>query len=116
MNPRRVFWIAGIAAVIYIGVGYWVVTNFELPVLSTSAWAIVVLAGGAQIGAKWFFGMLFRESVEKTGFHVRRWSAFKAALVGAGIARMIPAGGAITPVGMSWTVRDETEGSTAGPA
>jgi uncharacterized membrane protein YbhN (UPF0104 family) len=36
--------------------------------------------------------------------------------VGAGIARMIPAGGAITPVGMSWTVRDETEGSTAGPA
>lgn len=116
MNPKRVFWVAGTAAIIYIGVAYWVVNNFEIPELSTSAWAIVVMAGVAQIGAKWFFGLLFRESVEETELHVRRWSAFKAALVGAGIARMIPAGGAITPVGMSWTVRDETEGSTAGPA
>lgn len=114
MNPKRVLWIAGISAVIYIGVAYWVINNFELPTLSTSAWAIVVAAGVAQIGAKWFFGMLFRESIQETGADVRRWTAFKAALVGAGIARMIPAGGAITPVGMSWTVRDETEGSTAG--
>ncbi|MGD2102284.1 MAG: flippase-like domain-containing protein, partial [Acidimicrobiia bacterium] len=41
---------------------------------------------------------------------------FKAALVGAGVARLIPAGGAITPVAMSWAVRDEVEESTAGPA
>ena len=116
MNPKRVFWIAGIAAVVYIAVGWWVINNFEIPELSTSAWAIVMGAGVVQIGAKWFFGLLFKESIEETGLTVRRWSAFKAALVGAGIARMIPAGGAITPVGMSWTVRDETEGSTAGPA
>ncbi|MEA1903479.1 MAG: lysylphosphatidylglycerol synthase transmembrane domain-containing protein [Actinomycetota bacterium] len=116
MNAKRVLWIAGISAVIYIGVAYWVLNNFEIPKLSGSALAIVIGAAIAQIGAKWFFGLLFRESIEQTGAHVRPWTAFKAALVGAGIARMIPAGGAITPVGMSWTVRDETKGSTAGAA
>jgi uncharacterized membrane protein YbhN (UPF0104 family) len=116
MSPRRVAWIATISIVIYAGVGYWVVTNFEIPPLSGAALALVIGAGVVQIGAKWFFGLLFRESIEKAGEEVRPYSAFKAALVGAGIARMIPAGGAITPVGMSWTVRDETEGSTAGPA
>jgi uncharacterized membrane protein YbhN (UPF0104 family) len=70
-----------------------------------------VLAGAVQISAKWFFGLLFRESVRKTGGEIRAWSAFKAALVGAGVARMIPAGGAITPVAMSWAVREEADGS-----
>lgn len=116
MTPKRVAWVAGISAVIYVGVGYWVITNFELPPLSGSALALVVLAGVVQISAKWFFGLLFRESIQEAGSDVRPWSAFKAALVGAGIARMIPAGGAVTPVGMAWTVRDEAEGSTAGPA
>ena len=111
------FWIAGIAAVLYGGFIYWVVTNpdFDLPPLAASALAIVVLAAVCQIGAKWFFGLLFKESIQEIGSDVRAWSAFKAALVGAGVARLIPAGGAITPVAMSWTVRDEVEESTAGP-
>ena len=116
MTLRRVMWIAGTAAVVYIAVGYWVLNNFEIPPLSTFALLLVVAAAVAQITAKWFFGLLFRESIQESGQDIRLWSAFKAALVGAGIARMIPAGGAITPVGMSWTVRDETKGSTAGPA
>lgn len=118
MRPRRVLWVAAFSVVIYIGFGYWVWTNFgdDIPSLSGAAWALVFLAAVAQISAKWFFGLLFRESVQEAGGDLRRWSAFKAALVGAGIARMIPAGGAVTPVGMSWTVRDETRGSTAGPA
>jgi uncharacterized membrane protein YbhN (UPF0104 family) len=33
-------------------------------------------------------------------------------MVGAGVARLIPAGGAITPVAMAWTVRDEEKNST----
>lgn len=111
MNPKRVLWIAGISAVLYIGAAFWVVNNFDIPPLSGSVLALVVLAGVVQISAKWFFGMLFRESVEETGDDLRRWTAFKAALVGAGVARMIPAGGAITPVAMSWTIREETEGS-----
>lgn len=112
MNPKRVLWIAGGSAVIYIGVAVWVIKNFDIPPLSGSVLALVVLAGFVQISAKWFFGLLFRESVQEAGGDVRRWSAFKAALVGAGVARMIPAGGAITPVAMSWTVREEVEVST----
>ena len=113
MNPKRVLWIAGISAVLYIGAAYWVTNNFELPPLSGSVLALVVLAGVVQVGAKWFFGLLFRESVHGAGGSVKTWPAFKAALVGAGVARMIPAGGAITPVAMSWTIREEEQG-TAG--
>jgi uncharacterized membrane protein YbhN (UPF0104 family) len=118
VSAKRVFWIAGIAAVLYGGFAYWVVTNpdFELPPIKGAAIAIVLVAAICQIAAKWFFGLLFKESIQETGSDVRAWSAFKAALVGAGVARLIPAGGAITPVAMSWTVRDEVEESTAGPA
>lgn len=115
MSPKRVLSIAAIAAILYIGFGYWVVTNFEIPPLRGQALAIVILAAVSQIAAKWFFGMLFRESIQETGADVTLWAAFKAALVGAGVARLIPAGGAITPVAMSWTVRDQVEESTAGP-
>lgn len=114
MSPRRVFLIAGIALVLYAIFGYWVVTNYEIPPLRGAALAIVILAAVCQITAKWFFGLLFRESIQETGSDVSRWAAFKAALVGAGVARLIPAGGAITPVALSWTVRDEVEASTAG--
>lgn len=115
MNPKRVLWIAVIAAVLYAGFAYWVLTNFEIPPLQGAALLLVVLAAVCQIGAKWFFGLLFKESIQETGSDVRAWSAFKAALVGAGVARLIPAGGAITPVALSWTVRDEVDQSTAGP-
>jgi len=115
VSPKRVLWIAVIALVLYAGFAYWVVTNFEIPPLQGSALALVFLAAAAQIGAKWFFGLLFRESIQEIGSDVRPWSAFKAALVGAGVARLIPAGGAITPVALSWTVRDEVAASTAGP-
>ena len=117
MSPKRVLWIALIAAVLYGGFIYWVVTNpnFELPAIQGAALAIVAFAALCEIGAKWSFGLLFKESIQETGSDVRAWSAFKAALVGAGVARLIPAGGAITPVAMSWTVRDEVADST-GPA
>jgi len=117
VSPKRVLWIAVIAAVLYGGFIYWVVTNpnFELPAIQGAALAIVAFAALCEIGAKWSFGLLFKESIQEIGSDVRAWSAFKAALVGAGVARLIPAGGAITPVAMSWTVRDEVADST-GPA
>ena len=59
MNPKRVFWIAGIAGFVYIGVGWWVINNFELPPLSGAVAVLVVSAGVCQIGAKFFFGLLF---------------------------------------------------------
>ena len=115
MKPKQVLWIAAFAAVLYTGFAYWVITNFDIPPLHGTALALVVLAAVCQIAAKWFFGLLFKESIQEIGSDVKSYSAFKAALVGAGVARLIPAGGAITPVAMSWTVRDEVPRSTAGP-
>ena len=112
MRAKRVAWIAATAAVLYIGIAVFVFNSIELPTLSRGALGLVVLAAVAQITAKWFFGLLFRESVEEIGGTLRAYSAFKGALVGAGVARLIPVGGAITPVAMSWTVRDEAEGTT----
>ncbi|MDH4306148.1 MAG: flippase-like domain-containing protein, partial [Acidimicrobiia bacterium] len=66
------------------------------------AWGLLVGACISELGAKWTFGELFREGAEKAGTPVRRWVALRAALVGTGVARLIPAGGAITPVAMSW--------------
>lgn len=115
MTPKKVAWIGGVAAVLYIAAMVIVLNTVEIPPLRPSAAFLILLAGVVQIGAKWFFGALFRESVEETGQSLRSFSAFKGALVGAGVARLIPAGGAITPVAMSWTVRDEVE-TSAGPA
>lgn len=112
MSPKRVAIIAGISAVVYIGVAVFVFDRFDLPKMSPVAWALVALAAVAQISAKWFFGLLFKESVEEAGGSLRAFSAFKGALVGAGVARLIPAGGAITPVAMAWTVRDEERATT----
>lgn len=111
MSPRRVLWIAVAAAVVYIAVGYWVVNNFDIPPLTAEAIGLVLLAAVCQISAKWFFGLLFRESLQEAGKDIRPRSSFIAALVGAGVARLIPAGGAITPVAMSWTVRNEARGA-----
>ncbi|MFQ5523022.1 MAG: YbhN family protein [Acidimicrobiia bacterium] len=111
MTPKRVLWIAGTAAFLYVGAFYWVVTNFDIPPLSAYAVSLILAGGAVEITAKLFFGLLFRESIRHAGGEVSPWSAFKAALVGAGVARLIPAGGAITPVAMAWTVRDEAAGS-----
>src|SRR5690606_26464699 len=77
-------------------------------------WIYLVLALVAYLGAMWFYGLLFRESVHRSGGEVKAWSAFKAALVGAGVARLIPAAGAITPGARAGAVRGETE-RAAGP-
>ena len=101
-----------IAAILYAGFLGFILNNFELPTMSTYGWALVVLAALAQIAAAWFFGLLYKDSVEEAGGQLKAFSAFKAALVGAGVARLIPAGGAITPIAMGWTVRNEEPGTT----
>lgn len=115
MNPRRVLWISIGAVVIYAAVGYWVVTNHPIPPIRPLVWLFLVAAAAAQIGGTWFSGLLFRESIAEIGRNLTPWKAFKAAMVGGGVARLIPAGGAITPVAMAWTVRDDTDAG-AGPA
>jgi uncharacterized membrane protein YbhN (UPF0104 family) len=113
VSPKRVLSIAAIAVVIYTAVAVWVLNNFEIPPIRGFAWIYLGGAALAYVGAIWFYGLLFRESVQCSNGSLRPWSAFKAAMVGAGVARLIPAGGAITPVALAWTVRDETEVAAA---
>jgi uncharacterized membrane protein YbhN (UPF0104 family) len=115
VNPKRIILLAGLAAAVYVGFSIFVFSRFDLPDMGPTTVAWVVLAAVLQIGSKWPFGLLFRESAKEVNSDIRPISGFRAALVGAGVARLIPAGGAITPVAMSWTVRDEAKG-TAGAA
>ena len=102
---RTIFIVAAATAAIYFGVSIYAFINLRLPRLGVLAGLLLVLAAFAEIGGKWMFGMQFRHGVLEVGSHLEPRSAMRAALVGAGIARLIPAGGAVTPVAMAWSVR-----------
>ena len=67
MSPKRVAWIAVIAAIVYAGFAGFILNNFELPEMNAYAWGLVALAAIAQITASWFYGLLYKESVEEAG-------------------------------------------------
>jgi uncharacterized membrane protein YbhN (UPF0104 family) len=115
VSPKRVVIFAVVALVVYGAISAWVLQRYELPPLDTRAWLLIFASTAAHIGAIWFYGLLFKESVGESGDRITAWLAFKAAMVGAGVARLIPAGGAITPVAMAWVVRQDTDRG-AGPA
>ncbi len=72
-------------------------------VLDVTVALVLVAAVVTEFAAKWAFGELFRDGVDQRG--ISRREAFRAALVGTGVARIIPAGGAITPAAMAWSVK-----------
>jgi uncharacterized membrane protein YbhN (UPF0104 family) len=112
---RSIIVIAGLAAALYAAASIFALTQLDFPTFGVLSWAMLVSAAVLELGAKWMFGMQFRHGVLENGGTLRPASAFRAALVGAGVARLIPAGGAVTPVAMSWTVRKEAR-ATGGAA
>jgi glycerol-3-phosphate acyltransferase PlsY/uncharacterized membrane protein YbhN (UPF0104 family) len=92
-------------------VGVWWFTRGELVQLSVWGGGLLLLAVATEFLGKWLFGAMFRDGVRRTGRDLSRSMAFRSALVGSGVARLIPAGGAITPVAMSWTARREVAGT-----
>lgn len=106
-SRRTILIIAALAAVAYL-VGLVVaLQQLDIPPFGVLSSLLLVAAAVVQLGGKWLFGLQFRHGVLETGEDITPTSAFKAALVGAGVARLIPAGGAITPVAMAWIVRRE---------
>lgn len=77
--------------------------------LGTVTVILLLAAAGTEFGAKFAFGALFRQGAATSGIHISSGAAFRAALVGTGVARLIPAGGVVTPLAMAWSVNDETE-------
>ena len=114
-HRRTILVVAAVAALLYATALVGALLNLDVPDLSILDWIMLLLAAVAQIAAMYAFGMQFRHGVVETGAQLHPSSAFRAALVGAGVARLIPAGGAVTPVAMSWIVRREAR-STGGAA
>ncbi|HZJ47634.1 MAG TPA: flippase-like domain-containing protein [Acidimicrobiia bacterium] len=101
--------------VLYLAVGRFLGERADLPRLNASS--LMVLAGALMVEfvAKGAFAAMFKAAVHAGGLRLRFRGALRAALVASGVARLVPAGGAFTPVAMAWTVRDEVPG-TAGAA
>lgn len=96
-------------------VGVWWFARGAVTSLSILGAFLLAVAVVSEFGGKWLFGMMFRDGIRRTGGELSAAAAFRAALVGSGVARLIPAGGAVTPVAMSWAVRHQVRG-TAGAA
>lgn len=106
-------WAIAIAAVALIGYVVAFVLFFDDAQvdLGWSSWGILAGAAVVQIVGLWLFGELFRQGVAATGTRISSGLGFRAALVGSSVARLLPAGGAVTPVAMAWTVRRHASGT-----
>jgi uncharacterized membrane protein YbhN (UPF0104 family) len=88
---------------------YFAIRRWELPTFDGTALGFLAVALLAELGAKWFFADLFRNAMARQGRIVTAKAAIYASLVGSAVARLLPAGGALTPSAMAWAVRTETD-------
>jgi uncharacterized membrane protein YbhN (UPF0104 family) len=70
---------------------------------------LLAAAAITELGAKVAFGALFRQGARASGMEISAWEAFRAGLIGTGVARLIPAGGLVTPVAMAWSIRERSD-------
>lgn len=110
-RPDRVGVWAVAGLVVYVLAFVFAMGRVDLPPLSPKMGAVLAAAALVQLGSVWFFGELFRQGLTSTGRCISRWLGFQAALVGSTVARLLPAGGAVTPVAMAWTVRRRAPGA-----
>lgn len=111
VRRRTLFVVAAVAALSYAVALVLSLRTVDFPPFGILPTTLLLLAGGAQLTGQYFFGLLFRHGVLQSGGSVSTRSSFRAALVGSGVARLIPAGGAVTPVAMAWMVRREARAS-----
>ncbi len=122
-DPRRPFAVgaAGVsaAAVLIVGLPAYLLLTRSLSISPALGWyggLLLVTAAITEVAAKLVFAELFREGTGSGVGPVSRRSAIRASLVGTGVARLIPVGGAITPIAMAWAVKDEREGTVGAAA
>ena len=91
------------------------VRRWELPDFNARALAFLALALTFELFAKVVFAGLFRVGLDAVDHPLSWRAAISAALTGSAVARLLPAGGALTPSTMALTVKNE-EADTAGAA
>ncbi len=108
---RKVGVFAGVGLVVYVVAAALLFDRAELPPVGAVVFLVLIAAAVVQLLALWFFGELFRQGIAGGGGSVTSGNAYRAALMGATVARLLPAGGAATPVAMAWAVRREVRGA-----
>lgn len=83
--------------------------TWDIPSIGRRAAAFLALALALELTGKVLFALLFRYGLRQHGAWVTVRSAIYGAMVGTAVARLIPAGGALTPSAMAWAVRAENE-------
>lgn len=112
---KRAYLVGVVGLALYAGAFLVFVDRSVFSGLHATALVLLAAAIGFQLAALWLFGELFRQGVSLSGETLSPGEAFRAALVGSSTARLLPAGGAVTPVAMSWAVRRQAV-STGGAA
>ncbi|MDH5503124.1 MAG: YbhN family protein [Acidimicrobiia bacterium] len=108
-------WVIGVVLVVYSAALVLAARQWDLPSLTGRVFAFLALALAFELLAKVMFAALFRMGLDSVGSTVTWKASILAALAGSAVARLIPAGGALTPSTMAWAVRDE-QPDTAGAA
>lgn len=112
-HTRRPPWLTG-GLVVAVFAAYVVALvlaarRWELPRLGWEAVGLLLFAFAFELLAKFVFAALFRLGAARVG-HPISWSgSVKAALTGSAVARLVPAGGTLTPTTMAWAVRSEDD-------
>lgn len=83
--------------------------RWDLPSIGLVAALMLGVALLVELVAKALYGILFRENLSRQGNAISLHSAISAAFVGTAVARLAPAGGALSPSAMAWAVRAEDE-------
>ena len=83
--------------------------RWELPHIGWRGAGLLLIALAFELLAKFVFAALFWLGATRVGHPISRSGAIKAALTGSAVARLIPAGGTLTPTTMAWSVRSEDD-------
>lgn len=105
MSLRRAAFAGGSVLALYLVAFWFLADRSGLPPIGPTTMAMLAVAVVLQMGAVWLFGEMFRDGLRARGRSITTGLGFRAALVGSTVARLLPAGGAVTPVAMAWTVR-----------
>lgn len=81
--------------------------RWEFPHIGWKAAGLLLIAMAFELAAKFVFAALFRVGAGRVSHPISWTGSVKAALTGSAVARLVPAGGTLTPTTMAWTVRSE---------
>ncbi|MGI9598857.1 MAG: lysylphosphatidylglycerol synthase transmembrane domain-containing protein [Acidimicrobiales bacterium] len=86
-----------------------VARRWELPPIGIRAALLLPTALLIELIAKGLFGVQFRDALRRQAHRVTLRAAVLASFVGTAVARLVPAGGALSPSAMAWAVRSEDD-------